>query len=339
MRRLLALGVIAGLFLPAVTPWHASAEPQSDDTGIGVRLVDIPAASVDNPRARSYIIDQVKPGKVIERRVEVVNHSDREAKVSLYPAAARVERGQFVGADGRSQNDLSSWTSVNDSSVTLSPQGRSMAKLAIKIPADAVRGERYGVVWAELAPTKNPEGVTHVSRVGIRLYVSVGPGGAARTDFDIASMTAIRGEDNVPAVQAKVQNTGERAIDPSGTITLTNGPAGLSAGPFPIPLGNTVGVGDTQPVLVPLDPKLPDGPWRVKITVTSGVTKREAEATLTFPPNAGQGPEVSVDTGPPWRGIAAGAVAGIVVLALLGYLGIRRRRSRHQAVAPRRLAL
>jgi hypothetical protein len=329
--------VIAGLFLPAITPWHAAAEPESSDTGIGIRLVDIPTAEADNPRARAYIIDHVHPGKVIERRVEVVNHSAQDAKVSLYAAAARVDKGQFVGVDGHTQNDLSSWTSLNDPAVTLGPRDRSMAKLTIKIPKDAVRGERYGVIWAELRPQQNPDGVTHISRVGIRLYVSVGAGGAPRTDFDIVSMTAIRDQNGVPAVQAKVENTGERAIDLSGKISLADGPAGLSAGPFAIPLGNTLGVGDTQPLLAPLDAKLPDGPWRVKITVTSGVTTRTAEATLTFPPHAGAGPEVGVDGGLPWQGIAAAALAVVLVLALLGYLRVRR--NRRSAVSPRRLAV
>jgi hypothetical protein len=337
VRRLLTLGLIAGILLPAITAWPAQADPESQDSGIGVRLVDIPTAKANDPRARAYIIDHVHPGKVIERRVEVVNQSDHEEGVSLYAAAARVEKGQFVGADGRTQNDLSSWTSLDDRSVTLDPRGRSMVKLTIKIPKDAVRGERYGVVWAQLRPQKNPDGVTHVGRVGIRLYVSVGPGGAPRTDFDVVSMAGIRDQNNVPAVQAKVHNTGERAIDLSGTITLANGPAGLSAGPFNIPLGNTVGIGDTQPLLVPLDPKLPDGPWRVKITIASGVTRRTAEATLTFPPNIGAGPEVAVDGGPPWQGIVAATVAGMLLLVLLGYLWIRR--NRRPAVSPRRLSV
>jgi len=340
VRRLLTLGLIAGIFIPAITPWHAWADPEPQETGIGIRLVDIPTSEADNPRAHAYIIDHLKPGKVIERRVEVVNHSDREATVSLYAAAARVEGGRFVGDDRRTQNDLSSWTSLEDSSVTLGPRDRSRAKVTIKIPDDAVRGERFGVVWAELRPQKKPDGVTHVSRVGIRLYISVGAGGAPRTDFDIVSMTAIRDQNNVPAIQAKIHNTGERAIDLSGTITLTKGPAGLSAGPFRIPLGNTVGVGDTQPLLAPLDPQLPDGPWRVKVTVTSGVTTRDAEATLTFPPNAGAGPEVPVEQDPPlpWQWIAAATIAGILVLALLGFLLVRRRR-RHDGALTRRLSV
>ena len=332
MRRLVTLGLIAGLFLSAFTAWHAAADPRSEHAGIGVRLVDVPTSARDNPRARAYIIDHVKPGEVIERRVEVVNHSDRKEQVSLYAAAARVEGGQFVGAAGRTQNDLSSWTSLDGSAVTLGPRGRSLVRVTIAVPDEAVRGERYGVVWAELTPQQNPDGVTHISRVGVRLYVSVGPGGAPRTDFDIVSMTGIRDQDNVPAVQARVRNTGERAIDLTGSLTLADGPAGLSAGPFKIPAGNTVGIGDTQPLLVPLDRQLPDGPWRVKIRVTSGVTTRTTEATLIFPPDIGAGPEVPVDGGLPWQGLAAGAVAGILILAFAGYVWVRRRRS--QAVLP-----
>jgi hypothetical protein len=335
VRPLLTLGLAAAVLLPTITAQHASADPRPEDTGIGVRLVDIPASAADNPRARAYIIDHVKPGKVIERRVEVVNHNSKEEKVSLYAGAARVEGGSFVGADRRTQNDLSSWTSLDHSSVTLDPRGHFLVKITIKIPDDAVRGERYGVVWAELRPQKNPDGVTHVSRVGIRLYVSVGPGGAPRTDFDIVSMTAIREQNNVPAVQAKVRNTGERAIDLTGSITLADGPGSLRAGPFKIPLGTTLGVGDTQQLLVPLDPRLPNGPWRVKLTVRSGVTTRKAEATLTFPRDTGSGPEVPLHSGILFQGIAA-AVTGILVLALLGY--VLRRRSRRDAVFPRRLS-
>ena len=327
MRRFLTLGLIAALFLPAFAAPDAAADPRSEHARIGVRLVDVPTAAADNPRARAYIIDHVKPGQVIERRVEVVNHSDRKEQVSLYAAAARVEGGQFLGAAGRSQNDLSSWTSLAGSTRTLGPRGRSLVRVTIKVPDEAVRGERYGVIWAELTPRRNADGVTQIGRVGIRLYVSVGPGGAPRTDFDIVSMTAIRDPDNVPVVQAKVRNTGERAIDLTGSLTLADGPAGLSAGPFKIPAGNTVGIGEAQPLLVPLDRQLPAGPWRAKISVTSGVTTRTAEATLTFPPNIGAGPEVPAGGGLPWQNLGAGAVAGILILAFAGYVWRRRRRT------------
>ena len=50
--------------------------------------------------------------------------------------------------------------------------------MTIAVPRDAAPGERYGVVWAEVrAAAPAAGGITQVSRVGIRIYLSVGPGG------------------------------------------------------------------------------------------------------------------------------------------------------------------
>ena len=120
--------------------------------------------------------------------------------------------------------------------------------MTITVPSDAAPGEQYGVVWAEArsAPVAGG-GVIQVSRVGIRLYVSVGPGGAPAADFTIDSLTANRSADGQPTVLATVHNTGGRALDMSGTLQLLAGPGGLSAGPFPATLGTTLAIGDTEP--------------------------------------------------------------------------------------------
>jgi hypothetical protein len=105
--------------------------------------------------------------------------------------------------------------------------GRVTANVTIRVPRDAAPGQQYGVVWAEtrsVAPDKG--GVTEVSRVGIRLYVSVGPGGAPPPDFTIDTLTAGRTPDARPMLLAAVHNTGARALDLSGTLSLRNGLAG-----------------------------------------------------------------------------------------------------------------
>ena len=114
----LAIAVIVGLLL-AGSPGAAAAVPA--EPGLGVRLVDVPTAEADNPRARSYIIDHVHPGSVIERRVEVSNGTGARAEVETYAAAATVTDDGFVGAEGRTGNDLSSWTSVTLDRADLSP--------------------------------------------------------------------------------------------------------------------------------------------------------------------------------------------------------------------------
>lgn len=290
---LLALALIAGVVAPAISAPSAFADEPAE--GIGIRLIDAPTATADDPRARAYIIDHLSLGRTIERRIEVVNHGGSKARVSVYPAAASVSKGGFVGAAARTGNDVSSWTSVSPKSLVLAPQGRAFVKVTIRVPADAVRGEKYGVVWAETTTPPKSGGVTQIGRVGIRLYLSVGPGGTPPSDFKIVSLTGIRDENNVPMVSASVRNTGERALDLSGTLSLSKGPGGLSAGPFAVPLGTTLGIGDTVPLLVKLDPQLPNGPWLAKITVKSGVTQRTAQATVTFPSGPGSAPAVAAE--------------------------------------------
>ena len=49
-------------------------------------------------------------------------------------------------------------------------------------------------------------------------------------------------------------------VDMTGSLSLSNGPGSLNAGPFPARLGTTLGINDTGRVTVPLDKRLPDGP-------------------------------------------------------------------------------
>ena len=328
-----ALALVAGLLLVGA-PGVASAVPS--EPGLGIRLVDVPTAQADNPRARAYIVDHLRPGSVIERRLEVSNGTGDRAQVQVYAAAAAVTDDGFVGAEGRTANDLSSWTTVDADRSELAPGQDTTAHVTIRVPGDAPQGERYAVVWASVqVPPSAPGGVVQVSRVGIRVYLSVGPGGAPRTDFDITSLTAARTQAGAPEVHVTVRNTGERALDLRGSLTLEKGPAGLSAGPSTVPARTTLAIGGTRDVVIPLDPRLPDGPWSAKVTIASGTVQHSARATITFPavPST-EAPPVPVDPGLLGdRGLAL--VAGVVVVgALVGLLLWWRRRRRGTTGAP-----
>ena len=306
----LVVGVGAG-------PAGASSVGTTDRGGIGVRLVDAPVAMKDDPRALLYIVDHLAPGAVIERRIEVSNTTGATAEIALYAAAATIQSATFVGSAGRAVNDLSSWTSVAPGTATLPPDGRLTATVTVAVPIDAAPGEQYGAVWAEVGSSPvDGRSVVQVNRVGLRLYVSVGPGGAPSADFTIDSLTAARSADGRPTVEAAVRNTGGRALDMNGNLRLSDGPGGLSAGPFDVTLGSTLPIGATEPVTIALDPRLPAGPWKADITLTSGMVERTASATLVFP-DAGPGPAVAA-TAPSSRSLLPFAgVAGLGVLLLL----------------------
>lgn len=340
------LATIAALCLAAVSvlPANAASTPPSTPPspapaagGIGLRLLDAPVSARDDPRARVYIVDHLPPGEVIERRIEVSNTTDAPADITLYAAAASIGDGEFIGAEGNTANDLSSWTSVDPGTVEVPADGTVTATVTIAVPPDAAPGEQYGVVWAEASSAPSGDGgVTQVSRVGIRLYVSIGPGGAPAADFTIDSLTAGRRAEGEPTVLANVTNTGGRALDLNGTLQLSGGPGGLSAGPFPVAVSRTLALGSSTPVTIVLDPQLPAGPWDATVTLSSGPVERSAQATITFP-DAGATETVGAETVE--SGWLLPALAGLAVLVLLsivvGLLLLHRHR-RLRAPASRR---
>ena len=285
--RLTALSVLAGMIVPAGALATPVPQPTAGSGGIGIRLVDVPADSPD-PLARSYIVDRLAPGTSIRRRVEIINTTRATATVAVYPAAASLRRGSFGFAPSRSRNELSSWTSVSRDVVRLLPGTEAFETVTINVPKETSSGERYAVIWAKVsALAPGAGGVTLVNRVGVRMYVSVGPGGAPPSNFVIGSLTAARSTTGAPLVVTRIRNSGRRPIDISGDLTLSEGPGGLRAGPFTVEVGAALAPGESEPATVQLDTRLPRGPWHARITLRSGLLERTAVATITFPPNAG----------------------------------------------------
>jgi hypothetical protein len=264
------------------------AAPAAPAGSIGVRLLGLPGAPSANPLARVYIIDHVHPGTTIHRQIEAVNTTTAALPVTIYPDAATITKGAFVGSAGHAANDLTSWTSVSPSRAEIPAHGFVIATVTIAVPSEASQGEQYGVVWLE---NRSPAsgGVTEVNRVGIRIYLSVGSGGAPPSNFTIGSITATRAADGQPEVVASVHNTGGLALGLSGSLQLTHGPGGLNDGPFPLALGTNLAPGFTEPVTVLLNEELPDGPWDATISVVSGLLQRSARATITFPSPGSRG--------------------------------------------------
>jgi hypothetical protein len=321
-----ALALVAVAFLAAPVPASATIRQQEPSSGgVGIRLLDAPTSARDDPRARVYIVDHLAPGTTIARRVEVSNTTASPQSIAVYPSAATIKDGAFVGSAGQTANPLSTWTSVTPASADVPTGGKQTAMVTIAVPADAAPGEQYGVVWAE-ARSAAPAGggVTQVSRVGIRLYIDVGAGGAPAPEFAIDSLTAARSPEGKPVISAAVHNTGGRALDMSGTLRLADGPGGLSAGPFNAELGKTLAVGDSLPVTIALDDRLPAGPWLAQVTLKSGLVEHTAEATVTFPDSGSAAPVPVGEAIVPWLWVTLAAAA--VGITLLAYASLVHRR-------------
>lgn len=329
MGRLVRRCLVATMGLVLITAASALAQSGAPPGSIGIRLLEAPAKLAEDPRAHLYVIDHLSQGDTIRRRIEVSSGLGHRERLRLYAAGAFISKGRFGFLRGGTQNELSSWIRVDQPFVDLAPHGSATAIVTITVPMDAEDGERYAVVWAETPPSSGPgTDVVTIDRVGIRVYLSVGQSGGPPTDFRIESLVAGRDDAGRPIVSATVVNTGGRAIDLSGTLRLSDGPGGLSAGPFPVQLGTTIGIGQRAPVHVVLTKAIPDGPWTADLRLRSDLVRRRADARILFPSAAGTSdpvPATPADGSLVWLAIILPIVAALVG-GLWLLLVLRRRR-------------
>jgi hypothetical protein len=341
VRRLTLVVLIAGVLCTPATAAMAQTQSPRLPPGIGVKLLQGPADSTNDPRAHEYIIDHLAPGVTISRQIGVSNGDSHPVYLTFYAVAANIENGVFEPGSGRTANELTSWITLSPASATIQPGQTLPVLVTIAVPADATAGERYAAALADDTTPPGPGGgITSVSRVGIRIYLSVGPGAAPKTAFTIDSLSAGRDAKGNPLVTAEVHNSGGRAVDLSGQLQLTNRPSSLSAGPFPVRSVATLAPGQTGELSVVLDPSLPNGPWDARITVISGLTSATATAELTFPTAhaATSGPAMAAAAARPHHsvmltGLIGGMAVGALALLFVLYLSLRRHRRLQPAAA------
>ncbi len=202
------------------------------------------------------------------------------------------------------------------------------------MPRRASRGERYAAIFAELASRPNGGNVLQVNRVGVRIYLDVGTGGDPPTDFRVDDLAVRHGPGKWQSVTAQVHNTGERALDMTGSLTLTRVGGTTRAGPYAVRTGITILPGQNGQVRATLNEPLPAGRWKAHMTLASGTVTRSADRVLTLSAQGGATMRASAQNG--WLGSAL-LPGAIVALALVVgvFLWYRIRRARRAAAGPK----
>ena len=318
IRRFVAtVALLAGAALVPASGAFAQQAPR--EVGLGIRLVDAPVELRDDPRAQLYIVDRVQAGTTITRRVEVSNGTSNPMTPRLYVAAAAIRRGSFTVEQPSARNEITRWGRISPTSLSLAPGQHAEATVTIEVPEGTPDGEYYGAAVASDAPRDEGGGVAIAAAVGVRIYLSVGKG-AVKSDFELTKLTASRLGDGRPLVTSTVRNTGERALDMSGDLKLSNGPGGVKGGPFRAEVGTTLGIGDTEDVRVILDEDTPAGPWDAVLTLRSGTIERAVKARITFPDVGGPPEDVEFDELEKKRRF--GALAGSLIILLLAIMAV-----------------
>jgi hypothetical protein len=295
--------------------------------GISIQLLDVPKATANDPRARVYIVDYLHPGTTIDRRIEVGNTTSTTQHVTVYAGGAAIVHDQYVPAP---DNELSGWIMVTPGAVDLKPGHVVRPHVVIAVPKDASAGERYATVWAQVSAAPNG-GVGQINRVGIRVYLDIGPGGAPRSDFSIGTVSVERGP-KWPVVSAQVTNTGQRAVDVSGSLTMSSADDAIRAGPFNVDNTVTLLPGKAAPATVTLDRALPDGHWNVTLKLTSGTITHSISGRITLGGSPSFTPQ-KAKSHSGWTSTIAiiGYVAAGIVLAALAFAGFVLRHRRQVA--------
>ncbi|MEH1165706.1 hypothetical protein V6V47_10005 [Micromonospora sp. CPCC 205539] len=274
-----------------------------------------------------YIVDHLPPGTTIKRQILIVNRTDERQRIDVYPAAATLEEQKFVFGEGHAANELTSWTSLDRDAIDLEPGEEAKVRATIAVPKTASAGERYGVVWASAISAPRPNGsITQIHRVGIRVYLDIGPGGEPVSDFTIGDLLPARSLEGEPTVAITVSNTGGRALDLTGKATLTEGPGGTRAGPFDVVQGTTLAPGTSGQVTVRFPRELTNGPWKIDVNLESGLIKKAVTRQIEFPDPGKVG-----KPGTFFSRMTAGwnvpmAAVGLVVVIGLAWLARRYRR-------------
>ena len=314
MRRLLGIIMLAaaGTVVPAAAA--AGTSPAAGAPEFGVRLLDVPVSEAKDPRALRYIIDYLRPGNVIRRRILVLNDEAHVAQFTVYADAAQISQGHFIGDVGETKSELTGWITVQHPELTLGPESSRTDLITISEPRTATRGEHYGVIWVQQTAIAHTGGVdiNVVDRVGVRIYLAVGPGGMPPTTFAVTSVTGNRSAEGRPEIVARVSDTGRRAVDLDGSARLTRGPGNIAAGPFNPSQTLTLAPGQAGDVIFLPGSEIPDGPWHATVDLVSGLTTGSGAATVDF---SGTAPAVPWNRRLPMVIAVTALVIGLVLLA------------------------
>jgi hypothetical protein len=286
-----------------------------------------------DPRAHRYIVDHLAPGATVRRKLRVVNNSQQRQLVEVYPAAATLGKETFNFGGDREANELTSWISLGKHQFDLEPGAKKVIVATIAVPPSASAGERYGVIWASTGSPSQPSGgIRMVTRTGVRIYLDIGLGGEPHSDFTIGELTPARSMEGDPSLAVAVTNTGGRALDMTGSAELSEGPASQRAGPFRVTSTTTLAPDETGTLIVLFPRALPNGPWKVELTLESGLVHRAVTALITFPDPGQTGKRGTVMSRftDPWI-LAGGLLMTVLIILALFLITRRHRRKSRQA--------
>lgn len=167
----------------------------------------------DNSRSNSIFIHTLDPGESVKDGVNVINNSNEEKSVLVYPTDSVVSSGgafaceQFVDE----RDGVGSWITLDKNRVTLASAENEIIDFIITVPANADVGEHNGcVVMQGEEQNESTEGIGLSFRSAIRVAILV-PGDIVK-QLEIVGFTPKVGDEKV-TLTTNVENKGNVSVD------------------------------------------------------------------------------------------------------------------------------
>lgn len=146
-------------------------------SGLGI-FPNVSEVSEKNPLTKSWFIYTLKQGEVKKGKVDIVNASDKNREVNIYPVdAVTTSDGAFAPeSEDKEKTGVGAWTLLDASELSLAPREKKTVDFTMNIPHDAEVGDHMGAIIVqskEALEEVGGSGMRIATRVGARMYITV----------------------------------------------------------------------------------------------------------------------------------------------------------------------
>lgn len=198
----------------------------------------------DNKRSSSIFVHELDPGETIKDAVRVVNNTDIDKTISVYPVDSQLSSdGAFACAQAVDQKkEVGNWIKLEKELVELKPNTMEVIPFTISAPTSAGVGEHNGCIAIQDMKRNeaNSNGIVLSFRSAIRVVVMVP--GEVETSLRVEELKTSL-SDKAVKVSPSLHNSGNVSLDTDITVklkTILGMQSAAAGGKFPI-LRDTTG--------------------------------------------------------------------------------------------------
>jgi hypothetical protein len=127
------------------------------------------------PESKSWFVENLKAGETVIRQYDIFNYSNQKQEVQIDASDSTVTTDGNLGYryPFDPKEEVGSWINLKEKQLELSPKSKKTLQFELKIPKNTASGEYSGLISVELPASKEPGSMQMLTRVGVRLYITV----------------------------------------------------------------------------------------------------------------------------------------------------------------------